>query len=95
MPPLRERKGDIPVLLNYFLNKYNNKLHTKEVVGFSKDVIETLEKYKFPGNVRELENLVEMLVALSDNKIISKGSLPERYYVNIDKGYDNNDIKLE
>ena len=93
VPPLRERKGDIPVLLNYFLNKYNNKLH-KEVVGFSKDVIETLEKYKFPGNVRELENLVEMLVALSDNKIISKESLPERYYVNIDKGYDNNDIRI-
>lgn len=93
VPPLRERKGDIPVLLNYFLNKYNNKLH-KEVVGFSKDVIETLEKYKFPGNVRELENLVEMLVALSDNKIISKESLPERYYANIDKGYDNNDIRI-
>ncbi|MDU5081690.1 sigma-54 dependent transcriptional regulator [uncultured Tissierella sp.] len=93
VPPLRERKGDIPVLLNYFLNKYNNKLH-KEVVGFSKDVIETLEKYKFPGNVRELENLVEMLVALSDNKIISKESLPERYYANTDKDYDNNDIRI-
>ncbi|MCQ4925621.1 sigma-54 dependent transcriptional regulator [Tissierella carlieri] len=93
VPPLRERKGDIPVLLNYFLNKYNNKLH-KEVVGFSKDVIETLEKYKFPGNVRELENLVEMLVALSDNKIISKESLPERYYANNDESYDNSDIRI-
>jgi len=94
IPPLRERKGDIPILLNYFLDKYNNKLN-KNILGFSNDVIEILERYKFPGNIRELENLVEMLVALSDNTIIYKENLPERYHTDGNIDCDHNDINIK
>lgn len=82
LPSLRERIGDIPILLNYFLDKYNKKLG-KDIEGFSKKVIRELENYSFPGNIRELENLVERLVALTDKKIIELEDLPEKYIGNI------------
>ena len=93
IPPLRERKGDIRILLNYFLQKYNKKLN-KNIIGFSEDAIDILEKYKFPGNVRELENLVEMLIALGENDIIYKENLPKRYYSSDDNHYDHDYIKI-
>lgn len=70
IPPLRERKEDIPVLIQYFLNKYNREYNKN--VKFSEKVIQSLLEYSFPGNVRELENLVERSVILANSEIVDK-----------------------
>jgi two-component system response regulator AtoC len=72
LPPLRERKEDIPGLAAFFLKKYCTKL-SKSIIGFSKDASEILAAYDWPGNVRELENVVERAVILCDNSMIEKG----------------------
>jgi transcriptional regulator with PAS, ATPase and Fis domain len=64
MPPLRERKGDIPLLVGHFLEKYNARLH-KNILGVTPEALELLVRHEWPGNVRELENTVERLVVLS------------------------------
>jgi DNA-binding NtrC family response regulator len=76
IPPLAERKDDIPLLCYYFLKKYN-LLMEKEVAEISEDVITMLLNYDFPGNVRELENIIERGVALTNGSIIETGHLPE------------------
>ncbi len=76
MPPLRERKEDIPLLINHFLEKYN-QAYKKKVQGFSREALEILMKYSFPGNVRELENIVANAVALSEGELILPSDLPE------------------
>lgn len=72
VPPLRERIGDVPLLVDYFLKKYS-KLLGKEVQTISSYGLEVLMEYDFPGNVRELENIIERGVALESSNII----LPE------------------
>ncbi len=74
-PALRERKDDIPLLANYFLKKYNDRL-TKTVQAISVDAMEVLKKYDYPGNVRELENIIERTVALEGGATILPESLP-------------------
>jgi DNA-binding NtrC family response regulator len=76
IPPLAERKDDIPLLCYYFLKKYN-LLMKKEVTELSEDVIALLLNYDFPGNVRELENIIERGVALTNGGVIETGHLPE------------------
>lgn len=75
LPPLRQRKDDIPLLINYFLDKYN-KENNKSIKGFSKEAIDQLIKYDFPGNIRELENIVERAVVLARDEYITKDDLP-------------------
>jgi len=75
VPPLRERKDDIPLLLNYFIGLYNKEFG-KKVKGISTEALDVLYKYDWPGNVRELKNLTERLVALSKKEIINQESLP-------------------
>jgi len=70
IPPLRERKEDISLLVDYFLKKYSQK-NRKEINGISKDALSSLMRYEFPGNIRELENLIERAVILCRTKIIS------------------------
>ena len=72
VPPLRERKGDVPILVYHFLKKYSNLLG-KEVQHISSYGLKVLMDYDFPGNVRELENIIERGVALESSNII----LPE------------------
>jgi two-component system, NtrC family, response regulator GlrR len=71
VPPLRERKEDIPLLARHFLRKYAEKMK-KETIGFSQEAFQKLMVYTWPGNVRELENCVESAVAMTDKKVISQ-----------------------
>jgi Nif-specific regulatory protein len=75
MPPLRERKTDILLLADHFLEKYA-KENNKDVRRFSTPAIELLMAYHWPGNVRELENVIELAVVLSDDSIIRTSDLP-------------------
>ena len=74
IPPLRERKGDLLPLSQHFLEKYSRELG-KQVTKFSSYAIDLLKKYDFPGNIRELENLIERSVALSNTNILLPDSL--------------------
>jgi two-component system response regulator HydG len=74
MPPLRERKNDIPLLVQHFLEKYATKLR-KEMHGVSPDAMELLVRHDWPGNVRELENTVERLVVLSSGPYLEPADL--------------------
>jgi len=76
IPPLAERKDDIPLLSYYFLKKYS-ALMNKEVTEISQEVIDLIMNYDFPGNVRELENIIERGIALSNGKTIEVAHLPE------------------
>jgi two-component system response regulator PilR (NtrC family) len=75
LPPLRERKDDIPLLVKHFIDIYRRE-NEKEIEGITDDVLEILEDYHWPGNVRELENLIERAVVLSKSKLITRNTLP-------------------
>ena len=74
-PALRERREDVPLLANHFLKKYNDKMN-KAIGGISTEAMEILKKYDYPGNVRELENLLERTVALEGGSMVLPESLP-------------------
>jgi two-component system response regulator HydG len=74
MPPLRERKSDIPLLVQHFLEKYNGRLR-KEIRGISPEALDLLVRHDWPGNVRELENTVERLVVLSHGPYLEPADL--------------------
>jgi DNA-binding NtrC family response regulator len=75
LPPLRQRKDDIPLLVHHFLDKYNH-LFSRKVRGFSAGATAALLQYDWPGNVRELENVIERAVALAKGEIITLRELP-------------------
>jgi len=74
LPPLRERRDDIPLLAHYFLKKYNKK-RKKNVKAITDHAMKALVKYDWPGNVRELENAVERAVVLTENDVIKSSDL--------------------
>jgi transcriptional regulator with GAF, ATPase, and Fis domain len=71
LPPLRERKGDLPLLIAHFLTKYTAEIG-KEIRGIAPDAMDLLEHYSYPGNVRELENVIERAVVLAEGDVIQK-----------------------
>ncbi len=75
IPPLRERKTDIPLLVDYFLKKYSG-LHKKEITNISSSAMNIIMSYHWPGNVRELENCIERAVLLCTDRIIEQHHLP-------------------
>jgi two-component system, NtrC family, response regulator HydG len=70
LPPLRERREDLPDLLTYFMEKYNRKMGSK--ARLDESVLDSLQVYDFPGNIRELEHMIEQAVALVQNGVITK-----------------------
>ncbi len=76
LPPLRDRKEDIPVLAQHFLKKFAVE-NQKEIIGFSPGATDFLLKYEWPGNVRELENAIERAVILAKNSYIEVTDLPQ------------------
>ncbi len=77
LPPLRERKDDIPLLASYFLNKYSEE-NGKKISHLSPEALEILTQYSWPGNVRELEHTIERAVILTRNPIILPEDLPRK-----------------
>jgi two-component system NtrC family response regulator len=75
LPPLRERRSDIPTLANHFVKKFSD-LNAKPVQGLSREAMDALIKYHYPGNVRELENIIEQAVVLCREDLITTQDLP-------------------
>ena len=86
IPPLRERKEDIPLLADYFLKKYSRKYH-KENISLSDEAINKLKEYHWPGNIRELQHTLEKAVILSETNILQSGD----FYLNqpVQTGLEN------
>jgi len=79
LPPLRERTEDVPQLAEFFLRRYNARFR-KRILGITESTMSVLKKYWWPGNIRELENLIERLVAVSDKEYISEEDLPLEFH---------------
>ena len=77
IPPLRERKSDIPLLIHHYLKHFNQQ-KGKSIAGISDAAVEILCNYQWPGNIRELANFMERMVVLSPNKTLSPRDLPEK-----------------
>ncbi|NQV29293.1 MAG: sigma-54-dependent Fis family transcriptional regulator [Candidatus Marinimicrobia bacterium] len=77
LPALSERKDDIPLLVKHFVNKYNGELK-RRIIGVDNDAMKNLVNYNWKGEVRELENIIERAVLLSDGDMISSQDLPKR-----------------
>lgn len=77
LPPLRERKDDIPILTDFFVNKYSEKFK-KSIRGVQRDVLKVFKDYDWPGNIRELENAVEYAVNMSGGDSIALGDIHKR-----------------
>lgn len=74
LPPLRDRREDIPMLVNHFIKKFSEE-NQKQLKGISKEALELLINYEWPGNVRELENLIERVITLTPNEYIQSDEL--------------------
>lgn len=92
-PPLRERMDDIPALTKHFIFKYS-KIFNKNVSYFSRSAINTLESYDYPGNVRELENIIERSVALADGNTIEIYDLPKEVVSKVGVNLSNESVPI-
>jgi DNA-binding NtrC family response regulator len=77
IPPLREHKSDIPLLVHHFIDQFN-KSNKRNIQGLEEEALKKLKDYEWPGNVRELENMMERIAILTNNEVITLSDLPER-----------------
>jgi DNA-binding NtrC family response regulator len=75
LPPLRERREDIPLLINHFIKRYS-KINNKAMAGISEEALDFCLNYEWPGNVRELENAIENAVVLGEGEVLLPEHLP-------------------
>jgi two-component system NtrC family response regulator len=97
IPPLRKRKSDIPILTDHFIKSYSD-INAKMIKGLSSEAMDQLMKYNYPGNIRELENIIERAVVLCRDDYITKNDLPNQIHKiseksildpnNLDDGYE-------
>ena len=80
LPPLRERREDIPILLRHFISRFNQKLR-KKISGLDQSALEAFMAYNWPGNVRELNNIIEYLANVVDGPIIRLNDLPGHFQI--------------
>jgi two-component system, NtrC family, response regulator AtoC len=92
LPPLRGRVEDIPILINHFLEHYRT-LFGKDITSLDPEAMEILLRYPFPGNVRELENIIERTVALTDGPVIRPRDLPNDLQQLSISSLDNGDLR--
>ncbi len=90
VPPLRDRKEDIPLLISYFLDKYKKKYNINKAIAAQ--AIDQLMDYNWPGNVRELENIIERLVVTTPDQLITLDDLPE--HIMNEQGRDDEQINI-
>jgi transcriptional regulator with PAS, ATPase and Fis domain len=77
IPSLRERRSDIPVLIDHFIKSFNESKHAS-IAGVDRDAMEVLMHYHWPGNIRELENFIERVVTLKQNGTVTMEDLPDK-----------------
>ncbi|OPY07752.1 MAG: Transcriptional regulatory protein ZraR [Syntrophus sp. PtaB.Bin001] len=94
VPPLRDREGDIHLLAQYFIEKHA-EMYGKKVEGISEDVLNLLHRYRYPGNVRELENIINSAVLLETGKELTRRSLPQYFLEATLKGHKNSNSSPE
>jgi PAS domain S-box-containing protein len=99
LPPLRDRKGDIPLLIDFFMQRISKKLN-KKPISIPKDYLATLINYEWPGNIRELENLIELIINTESIPLILGTNPPldaDNYYSssNLSDSVETKDLKLD
>jgi transcriptional regulator with PAS, ATPase and Fis domain len=93
IPPLRERKGDLPLLARHFINKFNTAFN-KKVPGFTNKALNALTRYHWPGNIREFENLIERLIVLSTSEDpIELKDIPLEILMGPDRGVQESEVE--
>ena len=88
LPPLRKRKEDLPALIEYYIAYYNQKLG-KSMRGVSPEALQTLTSYDWPGNVREMKNIIEYLENNAEGEIIQLSDLPDHIVMRSGKGFED------
>ncbi len=92
IPPLRERRDDVPLLADHFLKKFNSEIK-KQIKGFTPEAMEALLSYIWPGNVRELENAIERAVVITQDDYIKPAALILQAYAGNREDYSNRTLK--
>jgi transcriptional regulator with PAS, ATPase and Fis domain len=91
LPPLRDRKEDIPLLIQFFVDRFNT-LQGRRISGCSERVVSTLMRYHFPGNIRELENAIEHAFVVCIDKTVQMDDLPHHILHAIASGKAENPV---
>ena len=95
IPPLRERKEDIPLLVEYFVKKYRSELDIPESFNIDSNMMDVFLKHDWPGNVRELVNTIQRLMVLGDWDEIMQQMFPEQYGISLQSGLMDSYTELE